>query len=108
MRQEVEKSRQALLGGIVLTGGTSLLEGIQELSEQMFDMPVRIGYPRELRGLSDRIHSPIHATGVGLLLFGTRDRWSGKGTQRFIKGDLFRNILDRMRSWYSAVKEDYF
>ncbi|MDA1193150.1 MAG: rod shape-determining protein, partial [Candidatus Poribacteria bacterium] len=105
---ELDKSHHMLPGGIVLTGGTALLEGIQELAEQMFDMPVRIGYPRELRGLSDRVHSPIHATGVGLLLYGTRERWSGKGTQRFIKGNVFDNLFKRMSSWYSYLKEDYF
>jgi cell division protein FtsA len=108
IHRELEKSQLMLPGGVVLTGGTSLLEGIQELSESMFNMPVRIGYPRQLKGLSDRVHSPIHATGVGLLLYGTRERWSGKGNQRFIKGNLFDNILKRMKSWYSYLKEDYF
>lgn len=106
--QELERSQLMLPGGMILTGGTALLEGIQELSESMFNMPVRIGYPRQLKGLSDRVHSPIHATGVGLLLYGTRERWSGKGNQRFIKGNLFDNILKRMKSWYSFFKEDYF
>ncbi|GIX06152.1 MAG: cell division protein FtsA [Candidatus Poribacteria bacterium] len=107
VRQEIEKSHQ-MINGLVLTGGTALLEGIEELGAAMFEMPVRVGYPRPLRGLSDRVHSPVHATGVGLLLYGTRDRWSGKGTSRFIKGNVFENILQRMRSWFASVREDFF
>jgi len=108
VQQELQKSQQMLQGGIVLTGGTALLDGVEQIAEQMMEMPVRVGYPRDLRGLSDRVHSPVHATGVGLLLFGTRERWSGKGTQRFIKGNLFDNIWSRMRGWYSYLKDDYF
>lgn len=108
IQHEIEKSQEMLPGGLVLTGGTALLEGIQELSEQMLGMPVRIGYPRPLGGLSDRVNSPIHATGVGLLLYGTRERWSGKGTARFIKGNLFEDILSRMKSWFSFLRDDYF
>ena len=85
-----------------------MLDGVEQIAEQMMEMPVRVGYPRDLRGLSDRVHSPVHATGVGLLLFGTRERWSGKGTQRFIKGNLFDNIWRRMRGWNSYLKDDYF
>lgn len=56
--------------GIVLTGGSAKMDGVIELAEEVFHVPVRIGYPKHVTGLTDVVRSPIHATGVGLLLFG--------------------------------------
>ncbi|MFT5225723.1 MAG: cell division protein FtsA, partial [Polaribacter sp.] len=56
--------------GVVLTGGSSKMEGVIELAEEIFHMPVRLGYPQHVSGLVDVVRNPIHATGVGLLLFG--------------------------------------
>ena len=56
--------------GIVLTGGTSKMEGVVELAEEIFHMPVRVGYPQGIQGLTDIVRNPIYATGVGLLLYG--------------------------------------
>jgi cell division protein FtsA len=60
--------------GIVITGGTALLANIQELAEQIFDLPVRIGMPTGVGGVNDIIHTPQCSTGVGLLLYGMRNR----------------------------------
>jgi cell division protein FtsA len=57
-------------GGIVMTGGSSKMEGLIELAEEVFHMPVRLGVPRDVVGLVDQVRNPIHATGVGLLQFG--------------------------------------
>ena len=54
--------------GIVLTGGASKMEGVVELAEEVFHMPVRVGMPQHVIGLADVVGNPIHATGVGLLL----------------------------------------
>ena len=59
-----------LAAGVVLTGGTSLLYGITELAEQIFDMPARKGIPIGIGGLSDIVNSPAHAIGVGLIIYG--------------------------------------
>lgn len=59
--------KRSLSAGVVLTGGSSLLEGINELAEQIFDLPVRIGRPEGLEGLSEVVADPRFATGVGLL-----------------------------------------
>ncbi|GAB5414757.1 MAG: cell division protein FtsA [Congregibacter sp.] len=56
--------------GIVLTGGTSKMEGAAELAEEIFHMPVRVGYPQSIEGLADIVRNPIYATSVGLLLYG--------------------------------------
>ncbi len=58
-----------LPAGIVLTGGTSKMEGVVELAEEIFHMPVRLGAPQNIRGLSDIVNNPIYSTGVGLLLY---------------------------------------
>ena len=59
-----------IAAGIVLTGGSSKMEGVVELAEEIFHMPVRLGMPHHVAGLIDVVRNPIHATGVGLLLFG--------------------------------------
>lgn len=59
---------QALNSGIVLTGGGAMLEGMVELGEQIFDLPVRLGAPSGVTGLVDVVSSPAHATAVGLVL----------------------------------------
>ncbi len=58
--------------GVVLTGGSSKMEGAIDLAEEIFHMPVRLGYPQQVEGLKDVVRNPIHATGVGLLLHGMR------------------------------------
>jgi len=61
---------ELLAGGIVLTGGTSKMEGAVELAEEIFHMPVRLGVPTNIKGLTDIVRNPIYATGVGLLQYG--------------------------------------
>jgi cell division protein FtsA len=68
--KEVRKNHFAELlgGGVVLTGGTSLLPGIADLAEQVFEMPVRLGSPRGIGGLAENVADPRFSTGVGLVL----------------------------------------
>ncbi len=88
--------------GVVITGGASMLEAVSELAEGIFDMPVRIGYPRQVRGLADKVKDPVYATGVGLILHGARERRSGNGARRFIKANHFNRIMKRMKDWLST------
>lgn len=60
--------------GIVLTGGTAKMEGVVELAEEIFHMPVRLGMPQGVKGLKDIVNNPIYSTGVGLLLYGMRQQ----------------------------------
>jgi len=89
--------------GVVLTGGTALIEGIQELGEQIFNLPTRIGYPDKVGGLKDVVNSPMYATAVGLLMFGAEKEGV---EQRFRIRDenVFNRILGRMRKWFVDVK----
>ncbi|RKY01804.1 cell division protein FtsA [Candidatus Poribacteria bacterium] len=103
--REIEKSKVVIMGGVILTGGCALMEGLPELAEYMFDMPVRIGYPRQLKGLVDKVNSPIYATGVGLIIFGAEERQKGKRPKaRFKSSRQFEEILRRMKEWFA----DYF
>ena len=88
--------------GVVMTGGASLLEAATDLAEQIFEMAVRIGYPREVRGLADKVRAPIYATGVGLILHGAKERSAGNGPRRFIKANHFNRIMKRMKDWLST------
>jgi cell division protein FtsA len=76
VQSELRRSgfEDACAAGVVLTGGTSKMEGVVELAEEIFHMPVRLGVPQHVKGLSEVTRNPIHATGVGLLLYGQLSR----------------------------------
>jgi len=87
-------------GGIVLTGGSAKIEGLVELAEEVFHMPVRLGLPQYVTGMAEVVSNPIHATGVGLLLFGHREQTAGLGETQSLRGP--RGIWSRMRSWFQG------
>jgi len=60
--------------GVVLTGGTALMEGVQDSAERFLGLPIRRGTPRNIGGLMDVVNSPIYATGVGLVLYGAENQ----------------------------------
>ncbi|MES2825823.1 MAG: cell division protein FtsA [Pseudomonadota bacterium] len=68
-----------IAAGIVLTGGTSKMEGVVELAEEIFHMPVRIGAPQNVRGLSDIVNNPIYSTAVGLLIYAMKQQHQDAG-----------------------------
>jgi len=80
-----------LAAGVVLTGGTSLLEGISELAEKIFDMPARKGIPIGVGGLNDIVNSPAHAIGVGLIIYG-RNQNILRGTSTGMLGSITRTV----------------
>jgi cell division protein FtsA len=84
--------------GIVLTGGSSQMRGMVELAEEVFHMPVRMGVPEYVGGLSERVRSPAYATGVGLLLAGLEKRQLDEAAR--IEGASFAQILERMKAWF--------
>ncbi|MFC3113972.1 cell division protein FtsA [Cellvibrio fontiphilus] len=84
-----------LAAGIVLTGGTSKMEGVIELAEEIFHMPVRLGAPQNIRGLSDIVNNPIYSTGVGLLIYAMKQQHSQGRSSPAAKesqGSLFSKI----------------
>ncbi|MBQ4491902.1 MAG: cell division protein FtsA [Deltaproteobacteria bacterium] len=99
--QEIRRSGfgDLIVSGVVLTGGTCLLPGMAELGEQIFNLPVRVGSPRDLGGLTDVVNSPVFATGVGLVKYG------GKNIERAKQGfsnteNVFSKIMLRMKDWF--------
>lgn len=78
VQAEIRRSgyEQMLAGGIVLTGGTSKIEGAIELAEEIFHMPVRLGVPNQAGGLKDIVKNPIYSTGVGLLHYAMKQQLS--------------------------------
>lgn len=86
-----------IAAGIVITGGTSKMEGAVELAEEVFHMPVRLGVPQHVYGLADVVRNPIHATGVGLLLYG-RDNISARNADAGGVG--IKDVWERMKSWF--------
>lgn len=91
---------EMLAAGVVLTGGSSKMEGAIELAEEVFHLPVRLGVPQHVGGLVDVVRNPIHATGVGLLLFGNEQ--VGTGHSEFVIADGFKGMLARMKSWFQG------
>ena len=87
-----------LHSGIVLTGGGAILEGMPEIAEQIFDLPIRRGCPSGVGGLSDHVNSPTFATGVGLTLYSYRNRIS-EGRASGPSGALVR-LTGRLRSLF--------
>ncbi len=86
--------------GIVLTGGSSKIEGLVDLAEEVFHMPVRLGMPHSVLGLVDVVRNPIYATGVGLLLFGNQNR-ARRGFDPGA-GVGLRGVWERMKSWFQG------
>ena len=84
--------------GIVLTGGASKVEGAEELAEEVFDAPVRLGSPEKIKGFSEVISNPIYATSVGLLLYGQKQMQEDH--MNYIHRD--KNIISRLSRWFGG------
>jgi cell division protein FtsA len=87
-----------LAAGIVFTGGTSKMEGVVELAEEIFHLPVRIGMPTEVSGLTDIVRNPIYSTGVGLLMYGMKHIQHQQGRQP--EREPVIKILDKVRKFF--------
>jgi cell division protein FtsA len=102
IRDELRRSgfEEMVAAGVVLTGGSAKMEGAVELAEEVFHMPVRLGLPQHVRGLGDVVRNPIHATGVGLLLY-ARDR-AARGPAETPVSPGMRDVWARMKSWFQG------
>lgn len=102
VQAELRKSgfEELLAAGVVLTGGSAKMEGVIELAEEVFHLPVRLGLPQHVGGLAEVVRNPIHATGVGLLLFGNEETTNGQSELKM--GEGFKGMLARMKSWFQG------
>lgn len=91
---------EMIASGIVITGGSSQMRGMVELGEEIFHMPVHLGLPRNVEGLSEVVGSPRYATGVGLVLMGKEQ------VEQHLQGQLdsgsLRRVWERMRGWFQG------
>ncbi len=91
---------ELIAAGVVLTGGSARMEGVIDLAEEIFHMPVRLGMPQNISGLADVVRNPIYATGVGLLGFGGK---SLRGDRPVLRPDNgFNGVMERMKSWFQG------
>jgi cell division protein FtsA len=90
-----------ITSGVVLTGGTSLLEGVTDVAEAVFDLPTRLGTPRGISGLTDVVNNPMYATAVGLVLYGARNQ--PKKKFRIRDTNIFNRVMIRMKKWFKEV-----
>jgi cell division protein FtsA len=103
IRDELRRAglEEQVATGIVLTGGSAKMEGAIELAEEVFHMPVRLGVPQYVTGLSEVVSNPIHATGVGLLLYAKSNMESQRTEAPLLAGGM-KNLLERMKAWFQG------
>ena len=89
-----------IAAGVVLCGGSSRVEGLVELAEEIFHVPVRVGLPQAIMGLNEVVRNPAYATGAGLLLFGKRQQVHGE--HHGAVGHGFKGMWSRMKSWFTG------
>ncbi|BBL73533.1 cell division protein FtsA [Methylomagnum ishizawai] len=89
-----------IAAGIVLSGGSSKVEGLVELAEEIFHMPVRLGIPQYVTGLNEVVRNPIYATGVGLLLFGKQQH--AQSEPHIAVGTGLKGLWARMKQWFTG------
>ena len=102
VRDELRRSgfEELIAAGVVLTGGSSKMEGAVELAEEIFHVPVRLGVPQYVEGLVDVVRNPIHATAVGLLLYG-KEAAEVQADVAAAKAGIF-GVFDRMKAWFQG------
>lgn len=88
--------------GIVLTGGTAKMEGVVHLAEEIFHMPVRLGAPQNVRGLSDIVNNPIYSTGVGLLQYAVNHQREGRAANTYVSQESSNGWWDKVKVWFQG------
>jgi cell division protein FtsA len=103
LKREVYRAglENTLHSGLVLTGGSCLLDGMVDVAESVFDLPTRQGKPMGISGLVDVVSNPMYATGVGLVLYGARR--SPEKKFRIRDDNIFNRLFNRMKRWFKEV-----
>jgi cell division protein FtsA len=91
---------ELVTSGVVVTGGSSILPGVPEIVEQVFNMPARVGYPANIGGLKEIVNSPMYATAVGLVLYGANSHQREKRF-RIRDTNIFNRIVSTMKRWFT-------
>jgi cell division protein FtsA len=100
-QREIAKTgyEELLASGAVITGGTTILEGMPEVAEEILGLPVRRGIPRGIGGLVDVVRSPKFATSVGLVLHGAKQSQGAQAKPRYDH----HGITTRVKDWFARV-----
>jgi len=91
----------AITSGVVITGGSSLLDGVIDVAESIFDLPTRLGKPLGITGLTDVVNNPMYATGVGLVQYGAKHQTDKKFRIRDV--NIFNRIMTQMKRWFKDI-----
>jgi cell division protein FtsA len=102
IKSELQRSgfEELCAAGVVLTGASSKMEGAVELAEEVFHMPVRLGVPHEVKGLTEMVNDPRHATGVGLILFGKQNRESSG--YEVTEHSAIASMFGKIKKWFQG------
>lgn len=102
VQSELRRSgfEELIPAGIVLTGGSSTMEGVVELAEEIFHMPVRLAVPQGVTGMTDVVNNPIYSTGVGLLIYGFKRMAAGQAPA--MRGEQSVSLVERIKSWFTG------
>ncbi len=100
IRREIYKAgmENVITSGVVVTGGTALLDGLTEVAEGIFNLPTRLGKPKGITGLVDVVNNPMYATGVGLVMYGAKSHTENKF--RIRDNNIFNRLFSRMKKWF--------
>jgi cell division protein FtsA len=103
--QEIDRSnfRHVIASGVVITGGSSIMPGADELGAEILKFPTRVGFPEDLSGLTETVYSPMHATGVGLLRYGLGHEETGYLTHFGAEPTVLNRVSRRMREWVQEL-----
>jgi len=102
IQSELRRSgfEELIAAGIVLTGGTSKMEGVVELAEEIFHMPVRLASPQGVSGLADVVNNPMYATGVGLLMYGLKQQTME--SEPMMRPNGSEGIMEKIKTWFTG------
>jgi cell division protein FtsA len=102
IQSELRRSgfEDVIAAGIVLTGGTSKMEGVVELAEEIFHMPVRLASPQGVSGLADVVNNPMYATGVGLLMYGLKQQTTD--SEPLMRSEGGESFMEKIKTWFTG------
>ena len=104
VQHEIQKCglEETMASGVVITGGSTLLQGMAEMAEEVLGMPVRRGMPRGIGGLVDVVKSPQFATAVGLVIYGAKQQ-EGSPYFKIREENVYRKVKSRMKNWLGEI-----
>jgi cell division protein FtsA len=103
VKNEIIRSgyEDSIASGVALSGGVSIMEGVPELAEQIFDFPITRAVPRSIGGLVEEVKSPMYSTGVGLVVYGNQKRQSMHFRSK--EDGTFLRVKEKMKNWFQDM-----